>query len=408
MLVLIVSLVVAHQILSTWRGITLYERDLSKERLLKAAQISPSNPDPFYRLGLFYEWSLRNIDLRESLKFLKEAIDRNPLEQQYWLHLAKVLGRLGEGDASEKALKKAILVFPTGYQGRWVAGTLLLQQGAMEKSIPHFTYTLEHYPSQSSLVYDVLYRAIPDTDFILERIVPKDPSSMNHYMAFLREVGDKGLVKKALERKVSLGLKSDPEETLRDIEFLIAHGELNEAFKIWRNDLREEGGPTPSDENLVTNGGFEREKLLGGGFDWRIGTVSGAKISFDHSMACEGKSSLKIVFDGKENVDFYHVYQIVPLKPNTEYVLHAHMKTLGVTTKSGLKIEVTGVGPAFHKASEPMTGENEWKELVVAFRTPAQSQGGLVRVRRESTDKFDRFISGTVWIDNVRLTEKSK
>ena len=82
------------------------------------------------------------------------------------------------------------------------------------------------------------------------------------------------------------------------------------------------------------------------------------------------------------------------------------MKTQAVTTKSGLKIEVLGAGQSFHSVSETLTGDNEWQELMVAFRTPAQSQGGLVRIRRERTDKFDRFISGTVWIDQVRLTEK--
>ena len=125
-------------------------------------------------------------------------------------------------------------------------------------------------------------------------------------------------------------------------------------------------------------------------------------------MAFEGKRSLKIVFNGKENVDFRHVYQFVALKPNSEYVLKAHMKTKAVTTKSGIRIEISGVGPAFYGASESLIGDNGWKELMIAFRTPPQSQGGVVRVRREKTDKFDRFISGTVWIDNVSLAERKQ
>ena len=125
-------------------------------------------------------------------------------------------------------------------------------------------------------------------------------------------------------------------------------------------------------------------------------------------MAFEGKRSLKIVFNGKENVDFYHVYQFLPLKSDTEYVLRANVKTQAVTTKSGLKIEVTGIGQAFQSLSEALTGDNEWRELIVSFRTPAPLQGGLVRIRRDKTDKFDRIVSGTVWIDQVSLTEKSK
>jgi hypothetical protein len=45
--------------------------------------------------------------------------------------------------------------------------------------------------------------------------------------------------------------------------------------------------------------------------------------------------------------------------------------------------------------------------VTVSFRTPNQSRGGLVRLRREKTDAFDRLISGTAWIDNVRLREKN-
>ena len=131
-------------------------------------------------------------------------------------------------------------------------------------------------------------------------------------------------------------------------------------------------------------------------------------MTFDSSTAFEGKNSLKIVFNGKENVNFYHVYQFVPLKPDTDYILTARMKSQGVTTRSGVKVEIAGVGVAFYKASEPLTGDNDWKELAVDFRTPPQSRGGMVRIRREKTDKFDRFISGTVWLDAVRLEEKSK
>jgi hypothetical protein len=182
---------------------------------------------------------------------------------------------------------------------------------------------------------------------------------------------------------------------------------MNDAFQVWRARLQEEGLPTPSDKNLLTNGGFEKDKILGGGFDWKIGNVTGAKVSFDHSVSFEGKRSLKIIFDGKENVDFNHIYQYTALKPNTDYVLKAQMKTRAVTTKSGLKIEIVGIGSSFHGTSESMIGDNDWKELVVAFRTLPQSKGGLVRVRREKTEKFDRYISGAVWIDKVSLTEKS-
>jgi hypothetical protein len=405
LLVVLISFLIGYHICSIWRSVNFYRANPSKEDLLKAIRLNPSNPDPFYRLGLFYQWDIRNIDLRESLKNLSKAIERNPLEQEYWLNLAKVLQRMGEQEASEKALEKAILTFSTNYRGRWMTGNLFLQRGAFEKALPHFTYILAYYPNQSGLVYEVWNKAVNDTDFILERLVPKDPSSLQQYLSYLYEIGDKESVKKVWVKKASYGFKSDRTETLRFIEFLITHGDLNEAFQAWKARLREEGLPIPRDENLITNGGFEEEKVLGGGFDWKIVNIPGVEISFDRSIAFEGKSSLKITFNGKENIDFHHIYQFVALKPNGEYVLKVHMKTKAVTTKSGLKIEISGVGPAFYGTSESLMGDNGWKELMVVFRTPSQSKGGLVRIRREKTDKFDRFISGAVWIDNVSLRE---
>jgi hypothetical protein len=52
-----------------------------------------------------------------------------------------------------------------------------------------------------------------------------------------------------------------------------------------------------------------------------------------------------------------------------------------------------------------LTGDSDWREMTVPFRTPGQTRGGMIRFRRERTDKYDRFISGTVWIDNVRIRE---
>jgi len=407
-LILIVSFVAGYSVLSIWIGVSLYRETPSREDLEKVIRLTPSNPDPYYRLALFHEWNIKNIDLKQSLHFLKKAIEHNPLEQQYWIQLAKIFFRIGEKEASGKALEKAVSVFPTGYQGRWVSGNLLLQQGAVEKAITHFSYILTHYPNQGYLVYEILRKAFNDPDFVFEKIVPRDSASTSQYLAYLYEIGDKESAQKVWQKKVLLGHRASRDETIRHIEFLIGRGDLSEAFVIWKARLGQEGLPLSAGGNLITNGGFEKDSVLGGGFDWKMSQVAGAEVSFDPSNAFEGGRSLKIAFNGKENVDFHHVSQYVALKPDTDYMLKAQVKTREVTTKSGLKLEISGVGPTFHGASEALVGDNGWKELMVTFRTPAQAQGGLVRIRREKIDKFDRFISGVVWIDNVSLKERNE
>jgi hypothetical protein len=405
-LVIFLSLAMGYQIVTAWKGLDLAQKGTSKEALLKAIGIDSDNPLPFYKLGLLHQWSLLQGDTKDSDRYFQRAIEKNPFEQGYWLELARVFKARGERQEFERALNNAILIFPTGYRGRWVAGNLLLQQGAIETALPHFSYILTHYPNQSGLVYDVCGKVIDDPNFILENLVPKDPSALKQYLSYLYDAGDKETAQIAWEKRAMFGFKPDSGETLQHIDFLISKGEINEAFRLWKVRLHEEGGLASSDGRLITNGGFEMEKNVGNGFDWKITKVNGAEVSFDNSVSFEGKRSLKIAFNGKENVDFHQVGQMVALKPDTTYCLTATMKTKGITTRSGVKIEISGIDQAFYGASESLTGDNEWRTLRVTFKTPARSQGGQVRVRRERTDKFDRLISGEVWIDDVQLREE--
>jgi hypothetical protein len=408
LLVLFLAVLSGYYVLSLWRGSYPYGPAPSVERLLQANRLAPLNPDPYYRLGLFHQLEFQNIHIPKSLEFFCKALERNPLELEYWKSLAKIFQRMGEAEAFERAVENVILVFPTGYQGRWAAGNLFLQQGDSAKALPHFSYILAHYPDQSRMVYDVWRRVTKDADFLLENLIPRDPSAYSQYLSYLYQAGDKEMAKKVWQKRESLGYKAKPPESIHHMDYLISRGDLNEAWRTFEGALREERLPIPSRENLIVNGGFEVDKLLGGGFDWRIEPIRGAEVSFDRSVAREGKRSLKISFSGKENVDFGHVFQFVSWKANHRYSLKAHLKTKALTTRSGIRLEVVGIGPAFYGATEPLTGDNDWRELSISFETPKKSQGGVVKIRRERTDKFDRFISGAVWLDNVLLVEEKR
>jgi hypothetical protein len=403
--VIAIAFLTGVHILNLWRGVSHSRRAFNQDQLLLAAQIDLDNPDPFYRLSVLHQWDLRHMDLRKSNAYLQEAIKRTPLQQDYWLHLATILQNMGQKEDSERALEKAILVFPTGYRGRWMAGNLLLQQGAPEKALPHFSYILAHYPAESRPIYDLWEVVAKDSNFLLEKLIPKDYLSLRQYLIYLYEEREKEKAQKVWRRIESLGFQPSWKDTIRHIEFLITQGELGEAFQIWRTQANVEGIPLPTNGNLINNPGFETEAGLGSRFDWTIDQTPGAEVSIDHSVAFEGKRSLKIRFNGRENIDFHHVYQWIPWKPHTDYQLKATVKTEGVTSQSGPRVEVSGIDSVLYGVSESLTGDNDWKELRIAFRTPAQSQGGLLRVRRQKAKNADRAIPGTIWIDDVRLFE---
>lgn len=405
-LLLLIGIVASFYILSIWRGTFPYGPNPSAEKLFQANKFAPMNPVPYYRLGIFYQLEIHHTDLIKSLDFLYQAIERNPLEQEYWVSLAKVLGRTGEKKAFKKALQNAVFVFPTGYQGRWMVGNLLLQEGEYEKAVSHFSYILSNYPEESDMVYEIWGKVTQDPAFFLEKLIPKDSAAYRRYLSYLYGAGNKEMARRVWERRAYLGHETEISEVIHFIDFLISHGDIAEAYRVYEAELRVKGLPIPSGGNLLVNGGFEKNEVLGGGFDWKIEAIRGAEIAFDNTVSSEGRRSLKISFNGKENIDFHHVFQYVFLKPDRNYRLKAEVKTKALTTQSGVRLEIIGIGPAFYSSAQAMKGDNAWREVSVVFRTPKGSQGGLVRIRREATEKFDRFISGTVWIDNVRMYEE--
>jgi len=395
----------AHGILSVWIGVSLYQGEPSVSHFHQAIEHEARNPEPYYGLGLFYFWDLHEFDLEKAFRFLKQALERNPLEQPYWLSVARVLYRKGDRTTADQALERAILVFPLSFVGRWQAGNLLLEGGRIDEAVTQFSCILSYYPEQSSRVYDLFLRVVRDPNWILQKLVPSDAACLTQYLSYVYGTGDAESAEKVWAKRKSLGYKPSRQETIAHIDYLLSQGKIQGAHQIWKERLQEEGIPLPSDGNLITNGSFETDQILGGGFDWRVNQVQGATVSYDTAEASEGKRSLRIDFDGKENVDYYHVYQYVSLRPERGYILKAHLKTRGVTTKSGLRIELVGLGSPFSVRSESLTGDNPWKELSIDFQTPSDVKGAIVRVRRERTDKFDRFLGGTLWLDHVRLFE---
>jgi tetratricopeptide (TPR) repeat protein len=404
--ILLAGLILAGlQIVSIWQDSYPLGVDSVPEDFLKAIRHGSLNPDPFFRLGLFYQWDLRSADLERAVNFLREAIERNPLNQDYWLSLAGVLQRRGEAGKAEKALEKAVAAAPQSYQGRWGVGNSLLQMGEHEKALNHYSFVLAHYPDKSFLIFDVLERAYKDSEPVIERVIPKTPAAFSGYLSYLYETGNLDRLKRVWAKGPSFGYQPDRGETIRYVDTLISRGDFTEAYQAYVSRLRTEGRTVPRDGNLLINGGFEEKAGMGGGFDWRISAPPGAEVSFSPETAWEGKTSLKVSFNGKENVDFHHVFQFAAWKPNRSYILQAKVKTRGLTTQSGIQLDVFGVGKPFYASSEVLTGDQDWKDLKVSFRTPDQSQGGVVRLRRAKTEKLDRFIEGNVWIDDVRLTE---
>jgi len=159
--------------------------------------------------------------------------------------------------------------------------------------------------------------------------------------------------------------------------------------------------------NLVANGGFESD-ILNGGLDWRVVPLEGARVSMDLEEAFEGKRSVRVDFDGTQNLDYGHLFHYVLVRPNTRYRFSGYMRAAGITTDSGPRFQVFDPYDAGKEsfATENVIGTSAWAEQRLEFKTAADTRLLLIRIARPPSGKFDNKIAGTVWIDGVRLTQE--
>lgn len=206
--------------------------------------------------------------------------------------------------------------------------------------------------------------------------------------------------------------KFNPQQSSAYIDVLINNHRPEEAYEAW-SDLGRKGlvqSALPrSDQDLVTNGDFEDE-MVNMGFGWRVVAAEGVYAGLETTIYHSPNHALLVQFSGKQNLDYGQVVQYVKVLPGRPYRFQAFMKTEGITTDSGPRLEVLDPynQAALDILTENMTGNSEtWISVGVDFKTGPQTGLVLVRLRRLPSQKLDNQISGRVWLDDVRLTPVS-
>jgi hypothetical protein len=243
----------------------------------------------------------------------------------------------------------------------------------------------------------------------LQELIPSDlPAEFSYldYLASLQKFPDATAVWK---RIASSPTSFDPQQTAAYIDALLRAQHPAEAYQVW-SDLESRGSiRNPANRtahNLITNGDFE-DNLLEMGFGWRLIPVEGVYAGVDTSTFHSPGHSLAVQFSGKQNIDYRQIYQFVKVSPNHTYHLQAFMKTMGITTDSGPRLEVRDAynPPALDKFSDDAKGTSEgWSPLNLDFTTGPKTDLIIVALARLPSEKLDNQIAGRLWLDDVVLT----
>ena len=208
---------------------------------------------------------------------------------------------------------------------------------------------------------------------------------------------DEGLAQATWE-KFTLQIASNDRLVGRYLNYLVAENNSTMALKVWdvysNTDVKEK----------ITNNGFEAE-LSRVGFGWHILENDEFNWDIDEDIYFKGSKSLKLAFDGKHNIDFYHIRQTIPVQPGATYRFSGYWRGNNLSTSSTPYVELMPLNT--HERHQVRIISNKknwgWEKFEEFIEIPLQSNFITVRIRRNKTTALDKNITGKIWFDEFNL-----
>jgi tetratricopeptide (TPR) repeat protein len=372
--------------------------------LQRAVSLQPGNAEYHYHLGnyLFFSKPLENA----AFEPYRAAATLNPHKARYWLGLAAVYQRMGNGNEQEAALENAVAAEPKSPAVAWDSANFYLTQGETEKALREFRVVLESDPSLASAALQRCLLANPSVETLLQQVIPPNPPV---YFALLDILMAKKQTAEAATVWAQLVQLRQPLEKRPVLEYLrqlIAQQEVDQARRAWRDaaNLCGLSAYQPSPENLVVNGNFSLE-VLNGGFDWLYQKLPNVSLSLDPTQSHNGHPSLLIAFDGR-GIEDAGIRQVIPAEANASYEFSADFKSDAIQGAGGPRFVIQDLyNGAVYFASDELKDADFWKKAHGTFTTGPTSKMLMLRVQRVPPGSP---IRGKLWIDDVRLIQKQQ
>ena len=378
-----------------------------------AVKLDPWNSEYPLRLGRLYEYSPQDVQPEKALENLQRAVEVNPYDPQNWVELGAAWTFQGKTQEAERCLQQAGLLAPNIPAYQWPIANDYLMQGNVQEAFRHFRIVLDGTSEYDQIVFRTAWKSSDNPEKILDELIPHRASTEFGYLYFLLSEQRFTESQAVWDRILSGPEKFEPKLASPYFDSLIRARKVDQAYQAWV-DLQRRGlvaGPSDAPSgNLVVNGDFEGE-ITNLGFDWHVYPVPGVYAGRDTSNYRSASHALLVQFGGKENLDYASVYQFVKVSPLSSYRLQAFMRTSGITTDSGPRLELRDAYDyvALYKLTDNMVGTTQsWEPILLDFNTGPKTTLLALTLRRPPSQRIDNRIAGKVWLDDVRITRLSK
>jgi hypothetical protein len=372
-----------------------------------ATRLESSNPENWYLLGRYWQYTLDEPDASRAIVNYRHAISLNPRSADAWLDLGTVYESEGDFGAARDAYIQARKVYPASAAVAWRYGNFLLRQGDVNQAFAEIRRAVYADPKRSAEAFSRCWRVDPDVQGVLASIIPPDRTA---YLDVIRELASADQLAGTLtvwQRLVSIHPHMSPADVIFFTDFLLQKGHFDDAHRVWQDSLRLSdvvtGDPPAS---VVWDGGFE-SNVRGGGFAWAFPAATpGVQVSLDHRQRHSGKQSLRLFFDGKRNIGYDGVCTNAEVRPETTYRFSAWVRTQSVTSDEGVRFRLSwfpDAHPSGSADSQDSRGTQPWTRIEMPWTGGKDVHHVRVCVLRNASHGFDPRIQGTVWIDDVSL-----
>jgi hypothetical protein len=373
-----------------------------------AARLEPENAGNWYLLGRYWQYTLDEPDPRRAILNYRHALALNPRSAAAWLDLATAYESEGDLPNARGAFLQAKLAYPLSADVSWRYGNFLLRQDQIPQAFAEIRRAVYADPKRSAEAFSRCWRVAPDINSILNQVLPPERDG---YLSVIRELSADGQFAAAFivwQRLVSI----HPALTLSDAipfsDLLIQKRQLGDAHHVWNDALRLSNTPQniDPDGSLLWDGGFE-SGVRGGAFAWTFGpSYGGVQSSIDTRQKHSGKSSLRLTFDGRHNVNFDGVCNIAEVRPETNYRLSAWIRTQTLTTDQGIRLRLNWNSDSHAGGSiqtPDVQGTQPWTFIQMPWTSGKDVHYVRVCIVRNTSGKLDSQIKGSAWVDDVAL-----
>jgi hypothetical protein len=377
----------------------------------RATQLEPDDARNWYLLGRYWQYNLEDPDARRAIRAYQTALSLEPHSADTWLDLATAYESENDLTVAKNAFLQARRAYPLSPEVSWRYGNFLLRGGQLDAAFNEFRISVESDPKRGAAAFALCMRVQPDVRAVLDRVFPH---SQDAYLSVISALAEQGQTNQVLVVWSALA-DLHPQFHLPDsyglIAALVRKRQMAQAQHVWDQALAFAAISRPADPagSLVWDGGFEAN-LPGGGLTWYYPSfVGGVQVGLDSKEKHSGKHSLRLTFNGLNNVNFNDVCQYIAVQPSTAYRFSAWVQTRSLSTDQGVRFGLQSFSESANSIAwtDDLQGTQPWTQIELPWTSGKDVQELHLCVSRKPSAKFDSKISGSAWIDDVALVPVS-